>query len=164
MGIDSTGYDIIKVLHIACAIIGFGGVLLNGVYAAKASKRTPAEALAVTEVNFSVSNIAEYFIYATILLGFGVVGMSDKVWSFSQTWVWLSLVLAIIGVGISHGLLKPRVRAYIETQRTVAAAGTPTSEQTATLKQQANAIAPVSMVLDLLLVGILLMMVFKWGR
>src|SRR6478735_1742931 len=120
MGIDTTGYDIIKVLHIACAIIGFGGVVLNGVYAAKASKRSPAEALAVTEVNFSVSNIAEYFIYATILLGFGVVGMSDKVWTFSQTWVWLSLVLAIVGVGISHGLLKPRVKAYIETQRVVA--------------------------------------------
>ncbi len=108
--------------------------MLNGVYAAKASKRTPAEALAVTEVNFSVSNIAEYFIYATILLGFGVVGMSDKVWSFSQTWVWLSLVLALVGVGISHGLLKPRVKAYIETQRVVATAGAPTPEQSATLE------------------------------
>ena len=164
MGIDTTGYDIIKVLHIACAIIGFGGVVLNGVYAAKASKRTPAEALAVTEVNFSVSNIAEYFIYATIILGFGVVGMSDKVWSFSQTWVWLSLVLALVGVGISHGLLKPRVKAYIETQRVVATAGAPTPEQSATLKQQMSAIAPVGAVLDVILVGILLMMVFKWGR
>jgi uncharacterized membrane protein len=164
MGIDTTGYDIIKVLHIACAIIGFGGVLLNGVYAAKASKRTPAEALAVTEVNFAVSNIAEYFIYATILLGFGVVGMSDKVWSFSQTWVWLSLVLAVVGIGISHGLLKPRVKAYIETQREIAAAGAPSPDQSATLKQRMNAIAPISMVLDLILVAILLMMVFKWGR
>src|SRR5215510_13951954 len=115
MGIDTTGYDIIKWLHILCAIIGFGGVLLNGVYAAKASKRTPAEALAVTEVNFQVSNIAEYFIYATIILGFGVLSASgvpggENLFKFSQTWVWLSIVLAVVGVGLSHALLRPRVR------------------------------------------------------
>jgi uncharacterized membrane protein len=164
MGIDSTGFEIIKWLHILCAIIGFGGVLLNGVYAAKASKRTPAEALAVTEVNFQVSEIAQYFIYATILLGFGVVGMSDKVYEFSQTWVWLALVLAVVGVGISHGLLRPRVKALIETQREVAAAGAPSPEQAAALASRGKAIAPVAATLDLIFVAILLLMVFKWGH
>ena len=164
MGIDSTGFEIIKWLHILCAIIGFGGVLLNGVYGAKASKRTPIEALAVTEVNFQVSEIAQYFIYATILLGFGVVGMSDKVYDFSQTWVWLALTLAVVGVGISHGLLRPRVKALIATQRKIVTAGSPSPEQIATVKARGAAIAPVAMVLDLIFVAILLLMVFKWGR
>src|SRR4051794_873220 len=95
MGIGTTGYDLFKVIHIACAIIGFGGVLLNGLYASRALERSPAEALAVSEVNYSVSNIAEYFIYATILLGLALSGMSDGVYDFGRTWVWLSLVLAI---------------------------------------------------------------------
>ena len=170
MGIDSTGFEIIKWLHILCAIIGFGGVLLNGVYGAKASKRTPIEALAVTEVNFQVSEIAQYFIYATILLGFGVVGasgvpgQSDHLFSFSQTWVWLALTLAVVGVGISHGLLRPRVKALIATQREIVTAGSPSPEQIATVKARGAAIAPVAMVLDLIFVAILLLMVFKWGR
>jgi uncharacterized membrane protein len=169
MDYGSTGFDIIKWLHILCAIIGFGGVLLNGLYASKASKRTPAEALAVTEVNFQVSEIAQYFIYATILLGFGVVGasgvpgQSDHLFSFSQTWVWLSLTLAVVGIGISHGLLRPRVKALIETQREVAAAGAPSPEQATTLAARGKAIAPVAAVLDLIFVAILLMMVFRWG-
>ena len=164
MGIGTTGYDLFKVIHIACAIIGFGGVVLNGLYASKAQKRTPAEALAVSEVNFSVSNIAEYFIYATIILGIGLSGMSDGVYTFGRTWVWLSLVLAIVGVGLSHGLLRPKVKAYIETQREIAAAGSATPELAASLKAKLGAIAPISAVLDLLLVAILLMMVFKWGQ
>ena len=31
---NSDLYNIVKVLHILCAIIGFGGVLLNGFYGA----------------------------------------------------------------------------------------------------------------------------------
>ena len=164
MGIDTTGYKIFLVIHIACAIVGFGGVLLNGLYASKASKRSPAESLAVSEINFSVSSIAEYFIYATILLGLGLSGMSDGVFSFGQTWVWLSLVLAIVGLGISHGLLRPRVKAYIGTQRDIVTAGTASPDLSARLKSQMTAIGPISLVLDVLLVAILLMMVFKWGR
>jgi hypothetical protein len=169
MDYGSTGFDIIKWLHILCAIIGFGGVLLNGVYGAKASKRTPAEALAVTEVNFQVTHIAQYFIYATILLGFGVVGSSgvagtsEHLFKFSQTWVWLSITLAVIAIGISHGLMTPRVKALMETQREMVEAGTPTPELIEKVKARGAAIAPIGMILDLIFVAILLMMVFRWG-
>jgi hypothetical protein len=90
--------------------------------------------------------------------------MSDDLFGFDQTWVWLSLVLAIVGLGISHGLLRPRVKAFIGTQRDIATAGTASPDLAARLKGQMNAIGPISMVLDLLLVAILLMMVFKWGQ
>ena len=36
------------------------------------------------------------------------VGLSDPVWKFSQTWVWLAIVLYIVALGISHGVLFPR--------------------------------------------------------
>ena len=55
MGITSFGYRLFFLLHILTAIVGFGGVMLNGVYAARARKRPPAEGLAVMEVNTFVS-------------------------------------------------------------------------------------------------------------
>ena len=55
MGVTSFAYRLVLLLHILSAIIGFGGVLLNGVYASRAKKRPPAEGLAVMEVNTFVS-------------------------------------------------------------------------------------------------------------
>jgi uncharacterized membrane protein len=104
MGVTSFAYKLVLLLHITSAIIGFGGVLLNGVYASRAKKRPPAEALAVVEDNTWVSmRVAEIFIYLTAVFGLGLVGLSDKVWKFSQTWVWVALVVYIVGLGISHG-------------------------------------------------------------
>src|SRR3954471_6532585 len=98
-------YKFVLVLHILCAIVGFGAVLLNGVYAAQAKKRSGPGGLAVTEANFAVSKIGEYFIYAVFVLGMALVGMSDKQWKFSQSWLPISVVLYIIALGIAHGVL-----------------------------------------------------------
>ncbi len=71
-------YKFVLVLHILCAIIGFGAVFLNGIYGQQMKSRMQsgrgAEALAIYEANFTVSKIGEYFIYAVFLLGFAVIG------------------------------------------------------------------------------------------
>ena len=64
-------YKLFLVLHILCAIVGFGAVFLNGVYGAadeEARSRAGAEAIGIFEANFSVSKIGEYFIYARLHL------------------------------------------------------------------------------------------------
>ena len=73
-------------------------------------KRRGPEALAIYEANYKVSKVGEYFIYAVFVLGLALVGMSDKVWKFSQTWVWLAIVLYLIALGLSHGVLFPAVK------------------------------------------------------
>jgi uncharacterized membrane protein len=45
------------------------------------------------------------------LFGFGLVGMSDEVWEFSQTWVWLSIVVWLAMNGVLHAMLLPAERA-----------------------------------------------------
>src|SRR3954468_20465226 len=111
VGVTSFAYRFVLLLHILSAIIGFGGVILNGLYAARARQRPPAEGLAVMEVNTFVSvRVAEIFIYLTAIWGLGLVGLSDKVWKFSQTWVWLAIVVYVVALGLSHGLLMPRVK------------------------------------------------------
>jgi uncharacterized membrane protein len=166
MGVTSFAYKLVLLLHILSAIIGFGGVLLNGVYAARAKKRPPAEALAVVEANAWVSiRVAEIFIYLTAVFGLGLLGLSDKVWKFSQTWVWLALVVYVVALGISHGLLMPRVKKLIALMRAVAgspasAGPPPEAAEAARLEPQ---IGGISVLLDVALVAILVLMIWKPG-
>src|SRR5262249_1490830 len=57
-------YKTLLVLHILTAIVGLGAVMLNGIYASQAAKRGGPARRAVSEANFFVSSIGEYFIYA----------------------------------------------------------------------------------------------------
>jgi hypothetical protein len=46
-----------------------------------------------------VSTVAEYFIYAVFILGIALVAMGNNLFDFGQTWVGLSMVLYITGLG-----------------------------------------------------------------
>jgi small-conductance mechanosensitive channel len=167
MGVSSFAYRLFFLLHILSAIIGFGGVILNGLYAQRARKRPPAEALAVVEDNAWVSmKVAEIFIYLTALFGLGLVGLSDKVWKFSQTWVWLAIVVYVVAIGISHGLLMPRVKRLIALMREIATGPAPVGgppPQAGELAKIGPQIGGISMVLNLSLVVILVLMIWKPG-
>jgi len=106
VGINSGIYKLVLVLHILCAIVGFGAVLLNGIYGQQARSRRGTEGLAITQANFLVSRIAQYFIYAVFVFGILLVVLSDKAWSFSDSWIVTAMVLYILGIGLSHGLRK----------------------------------------------------------
>jgi len=166
VGIDSFWYKLFLLLHILTAIVGFGAVLLNGVYASRARKRPPAEGLAVMEVNTFISlNVGEKFILAVPIFGLGLVGLSDKVIKFSQTWVWLSLVLYLAALAVSFLVLQPRVKRLLALQREIVAAGPPQGPppQAAEMAAIGKQIGPISGVLHLSLVVILILMVWKPG-
>ena len=87
--------------------------MLNGLYGAQAKARQGPEGLAIAEANFKVSMIAEYFIYTIPVFGIGLVlheqdRRRDR--SSSQTWIWLSIVLYIVALGISHGVVIPTAK------------------------------------------------------
>jgi uncharacterized membrane protein len=87
----SDAYNIVKVLHILCAIVGFGAVTLNGLYGAQAKARGGAEAAAIGQAVYRVSTVGEYFIYAVFVLGIALVAMGNNLFDFGQTWLWLSM-------------------------------------------------------------------------
>jgi uncharacterized membrane protein len=171
MGIDSFGYKVMLLLHILTAIIGFGGVLLNGLYAREARNRPPAAGLAILEANTFVSlKVAEKFIWAVPILGFGLAGMSDDVWKMRQTWLAASIVLYLLSLAVSYGFLQPRVKQVVALQREVVAAeaaGTlPTDgppPQVAKMAALGKQIGASSGVLHLSLVVILILMIWKPG-
>jgi len=162
----SNVYKVVLVLHILCAIIGFGAVFLNGLYGNEMKKRRGADSIAIFEANHKVSRIGEYFIYAVFLLGFALVGMSDEVWEFSQTWVWLSIALFVVALGLSHGVLMPAVKRMGELMREMVAAGPPAGgppPQAAEMESLGQRIAVTGLTLNVFLIVILVLMVFKPG-
>jgi uncharacterized membrane protein len=162
-------YNVVKVLHILCAIVGFGGVMLNGFYGAQAKRRGGTDAVAIGESVYRVSTIAEYFIYAVFVLGLVLVLMGDNVFDFGQTWIWLSMLLFAIGIGLSHGVLRPRVQRMNALLAELATTGGPPAgaagppPQAVELETIGKQIGATEMVLDLVLVTILFLMVFKPG-
>ncbi len=162
-GINSGIYKFLLVVHILSAIVGFGAVMLNGLYAAQAQRRPGPPGRAVSESNFSVSNVAEKVIYTIPLWGILLVLTSDKAWKFSNTFVWLSLVLFVVAMGISHGVLVPSHRKtnelLLEMEQGPPPAGGP-PPQVAQIQELGKRQAAAGMTLNLFVVVLLLLMVW----
>jgi hypothetical protein len=110
VGVDSGGYDAVVVLHVMCAIIGFGGVFLNGIYGMESKRRSGREGLAVFEATERVGKIAEGFILAVPVFGIALILMSHHHWRFSQTWVAVSMAIYAAALILSFGFHLPNLR------------------------------------------------------
>jgi hypothetical protein len=176
MGLNSGIYKLLLVLHIFCAIVGFGAVYLNAIYGRQIEKRQGRDGLAIYEANFRVSAIGQYFIYGVFVFGVLLVLTSDEAWEFSQTWIWLAMALYIVGIGVSHGVLLPAVKRMGVLMRELVDAGPPPAglsaagspaagppPQVAELQALGPRVGASSAFLDVLLVVILALMVWKPG-
>ncbi|MCB1270114.1 MAG: DUF2269 family protein [Microthrixaceae bacterium] len=165
MGIGSFAYNLVLLLHILCAIVGFGGVMLNGVYASRARRLPPEQALGASEANTFVSlRVAEVFIYLVPVWGFGLIGLSDGAIEFSELWVWLSIVIYAIAISASLFALQPRVRVMLDLEREMLAAGPPAAgppPQAGQLEAMGKQVGAISGVLHLSVVVLLVLMIWK---
>ncbi|MCU1484797.1 MAG: Conjugal transfer protein TrbL [Actinomycetia bacterium] len=152
MGTASGAYKFVLLLHVLAVIAGIGTMVLNGVYAAKARAMGPAGGGAVMQANFDVGKVAEKIIYTIPIFGLALVGMSDKVFTMGQTWVWLSLVLYIVAIGISHGVMIPNAKKML--------AGPSGPAEAEALGKK---LAAGGMTLNLLVVALVALMIWKPG-
>src|SRR5215217_7676693 len=169
MGINSGIYKLVLVLHILTAIVGFGAVLLNGIYGQQAKSRRGSEGLAISQA-FLVSRIGMFFIYAVFVFGILLVVLSDKAWSFSDSWIVAAIVLYVLGIGLAHGAAFPNARRMINLQEQLVAMGPPPAgveasggppPQVIELEERGRRAGIVGAVLSLNLILILMLMV--WG-
>jgi hypothetical protein len=172
MGLGGTVYRIIVVLHIMCAIIGFGAVYLNALYGQQIRKRQGRDGLAVYEANFFVSRVGQFFIYGVFVFGILAVLASDDAWKFDQTWIGLSMLLYLVALGVSHGVLLPAVKRMGVLMRELVDAGSmperagaappagppPQVVELGTLGQRVGATGAF---LDVMVVVILCLMIWK---
>jgi uncharacterized membrane protein len=164
-------YNLVLLLHVLSAIVGIGTVFLNGIYGAEAKKRPGPGGAAIGAANLAVSAIAEYFIYAVLVTGVLLVLMWDEGWSFSQTWIWLSIALYVVSLGISHGSQIPASKRMNQLATELAAAGPPPEgaapggppPQVVEMEALGKRLGAGGAALNLLTVAILVLMVWKPG-
>ena len=156
-------YKIVVTVHILCAIVGIGGLVLNGVYGTVAKKRPAVEGSAIVDANFTASMIAEKFVYAVFVTGVVAVLVSDGAVQFEATWVWLSTVLYVAAIGISHGVTLPAARSTKRLLAEVAADPAQGAVHGSELGRLDKRLAASSGALHLLAAIIVVLMVFKPG-
>ena len=158
-------YKFLLILHLLAVVFGIGPMVLNGVYAAKAKKLGPPGQGAVMSVNFDVSMVAEKIIYLIPVFGIllVLVGGDDHNLEFSQTFIWLSLLLYIVALGISHGVMVPGAKA-MQAIGAKFASGQGTPADGATAAGLEKRLAAGGMALNLLAIVIIVLMVTQPGR
>jgi hypothetical protein len=163
-GIESGIYKIFLLLHILTVVVGFGGVVLGGFYAREASKR-PGHGLAISEANLAVIRIAEKFIYAVPIFGFALIGVSDSAIGFGDVWVSLSILLYVAAVGLLHAVIfkgqKQMNGILAEIEAFPPAGGRP--KQMDDFEAVGRRVAATSLGLDVVLIVLLYLMIFKPG-
>ena len=171
MGIGSTAYKLVFMLHIISIIVGFGGVVLNGIYGNEAKKRKGPGGAAIGEANLTVTRLAEKVILTVPLWGIGLVFMSDGVWEFSQLWVILALVLFIATMGVATGVQLKNQKRMVQLANELVAAGPPPAgaaaggppPQVAEMEELEKKLGMGGAFLSLMIVVLIYLMVFKPG-
>lgn len=167
MGLDSFLYKFLLMLHVLTVIVGFGGVFLNGVYGVEAQKRGGREGMAIAQANYRASVVfAEKFIYAVPILGILLVIVSDGVFGFEQAWISISFVLYLVGIGLVHAVLLPSERKMQELMGALADRPTGEGERPSEvdeLERRGRLVAGVGTVLNILVVVLLILMIWKPG-
>jgi uncharacterized membrane protein len=94
--IDGTGYKIVLIVHIVLMFVAFGALFAAPMLGrAEGATRPVADAMAKYLQRIAVPALA-----VAGILGFGLIGMSDKVWEFKQRWVGIAILLWIVELAV----------------------------------------------------------------
>lgn len=119
MGVGGSLYKFLLVLHIACVVLGFGALALNGFYVSRSGKHGGADPAGIVEASSDVSRIAEFMVYAVFVFGLLLVATSKSVYKFSQGWLSAAMALYIVDVGVLHGVIRRSQRRYTQVAEQV---------------------------------------------
>ncbi|TFD84384.1 DUF2269 family protein [Cryobacterium lactosi] len=139
----------LELLHIVAAVFIVGPMAIlpmTGLRALRAREAGPITVLAKSVNVFTLLSLL------VALFGFGALGMSERA-SFASTWIWLSIVLYAVALGINLFLVVPALRAAADEV-------TANPSGTARLAGYPR-IAAGSGIVTLLLVAVTVLMVLK---
>ncbi len=106
-GFNSGWYQAVLVVHLAGAIVGFGGSALGTVMLRRAWSEGPEAVGAVRRsAEFGTSRLTDVAAYVAGIAGVVAVLVDDR-WSFRQGWVTAAFVLYFAWAAIAHGALRP---------------------------------------------------------
>lgn len=107
--IGDTGYNLMLLLHILAVVVGFAPAWLWPVLVRLTANgdRAAADSLEASILRFSLPGVG-----IAGLLGFGLAGMSDKVFKMSQPWLMVAILLWLILLAVYFFLARPAIRSF----------------------------------------------------
>ena len=112
---STTGYKVLLVLHILAVIVAFAPNFVWPMVSVRLKKEgTP---VGPTIGSMARGNNLKVHGPALVLagnFGFGLVGMSDEAWDFSQAWVMAGMTVWFLILGVFFGLMNPAEKAASE--------------------------------------------------
>jgi hypothetical protein len=164
----STGvtlFHLFVLLHIICAVGGFGVVSYRSFVLGLARQRGDAAAAGVLAVYGEVSQVGEALIYGALLFGATAIAVSSDRPSYNKPWVYVSVAVFVAMVGALHGFVRPAERRYraamLELAEMPSVAPPERPPQLAELDGLHRRIGAGMGIFNVLLVGALYLMVFK---
>ncbi|MBO0844748.1 MAG: DUF2269 family protein [Nocardioides sp.] len=147
-------FKLLLFLHLLTAIFAVGPLVGAATSASRALRRPDAEAAT------SAARIVRLYSYGSVvvvIIGMGLMSTTDpdtsqRVADFSNTWIWLSLLIWVAAVAVALALLEPSLR----KAATEIGAGRPVSTLT-------GRVAAGGGVVGLLYAAIVLLMVYRPG-
>ena len=104
---NSGWYQAVLVVHLAGAVVGFGGSALGTVMLRRAWADGPDAAGSVRRAfEFASNRLTDMAAYLAGIAGVVAVLIDDR-WTFRQGWVTTAFVLYFAWAGIAHGALRP---------------------------------------------------------
>lgn len=152
-------------LHIICAIGGFGALVHRSLVLDLARRRGDAAAAGVLAVYGQISQVGEVLVYGVLLFGLAAVAAAPSGISFAKPWVGAAIGVYIVMVGVLHGLVRPAERRYrrtmLELAQMPAMAPPKRPPQLAELDRLYRRIGAGMGIFNVCLIGALYLMVFR---
>ena len=106
--VDSTGYKIVLLLHVVCAVVAFAPAFMTFLLSRAAQKGDPGAGAVLAE---GLQRLALPAMGLAGVLGYGLVGMSDKQFAMSQAWVSVAGVAWLALLAVTAFLTRPAAKA-----------------------------------------------------
>jgi hypothetical protein len=152
-------------LHIVCAIGGFGALVHRSFVLDLARRRGDAAAAGVLAVYGQISQVGEVLVYGVLVFGLAAVAAAPSGISFSKPWVGAATAVYIAMIGVLHGLVRPAERRYrrtmLELAQIPAMAPPKRPPQLAELDRLYRRIGAGMGIFNVALIGALYLMVFR---
>jgi hypothetical protein len=162
---SGVGYQIFVLLHIICAVGGFGALIYRAWVLDLARRRGEAASAGVLAVYGQISQVGEVLIYGLVIFGFAAIAISGDHSLFKQAWVVSALIVYVVMLGVLHGVVRPAERRYrramLQLAQTPAMAPPGRPPQMAEMDRLYRRIGAGMGAFNVLLIGALYLMVFK---
>ncbi len=150
-------FDALVVVHVICAVVGFGSLLLSGVYGFSVRRPSGRESMDEARRYFASPGRLELLVVVVPFLGLAALLVQPHGRGADQLWALLAAVVWAVAVGVLFTVTRPaerRLRAALESD-------TPPGQDPATVGAQAARVGWSSVVTDVAFFVALLLMVFQ---